>query len=179
VECAREPDRWYARRLHRRCRSCRGHRGRRGRAARPEPHHRVGKRIPCRGAPWDAVPPTRPAHFCNLTFRATRSDDTVCYRPGTDGPLGRRSGFWYERCLSSCQRLGAVRVACGLSGPASADGSVARAISRSRRCFHRAGSVSSWVPPVGRGSSGLTPLAARHTAISLMRATRPHRHMQR
>jgi hypothetical protein len=128
-------------------------------AARPRCSTRAAspgwKRIPCRGAAWDAVPPTRPAHFCNLTFRATRSDDTVCYRLGTDGPLGRRSGFWYGRCPSSCQRLGAVRVACGLSGPASADGSVARAISRSRRCFHRAGSVSSWVPPVGRGSWGL------------------------
>ena len=45
-----------------------------------------------------------------------------------------------------------------------------RAICRSRRCFHRAGSVSSWVPPVGRGSWGLMPLAARHTAISPMRA---------
>jgi hypothetical protein len=22
----------------------------------------------------------------------------VCYRPGADGPLGRRSGFWYGRC---------------------------------------------------------------------------------
>jgi hypothetical protein len=40
-----------------------------------------------------------------------------------------------------------------------------RAISRSRRCFHKAGSVSSWVPPVGRRSWGLMPLAARHTVI--------------
>jgi len=24
----------------------------------------------------------------------------VCYRPGAGGPLGRRSGFWYGRCLS-------------------------------------------------------------------------------
>jgi hypothetical protein len=38
---------------------------------------------------------------------------------------------------------------------------MARAISRSRRCFQRAGSVSSWVPPVGRASWGLMPLAAR------------------
>ena len=36
-------------------------------------------------------------------------------------------------------------------------------MSRSRRCFQRAGSVSSWPPPVGRGSWGLMPLAARHT----------------
>jgi hypothetical protein len=43
-------------------------------------------------------------------------------------------------------------------------------MSRSRRCFQRAGRVSSLVPPVGRGSWGLMPLAARHTAISPMRA---------
>ena len=44
-------------------------------------------------------------------------------------------------------------------------------MSRSRRCFQRAGSVSSWPPPppVGRGSWGLMPLAARHNAISRTR----------
>jgi len=89
----------------------------------------------------------------------------VCYRPGADGPLGRCSGFWRGRCLSSLG-LSAVGDACRLSALASARGFVARAISRSKRCFHRARSVSSWVPPVGRGSWGLMPLAARHTAIS-------------
>jgi hypothetical protein len=83
----------------------------------------------------------------------------VCYRPGADGPLGRRSGCWYVRCLTSLG-LSAVRPACGLSALASAGGLVARAIFRSRRCFHRAGSIPSWVPPVGRGSWGLMPLAA-------------------
>ena len=48
---------------------------------------------------------------------------------------------------------------------------VERAICRSSRCFHRAAAVSSWPPPpVGRGSWGLMPLAARHTAISRIRA---------
>jgi hypothetical protein len=48
---------------------------------------------------------------------------------------------------------------------------VARAILRSRRCFHRVGSVSSWPPPpVGRGSWDSMQLAARHTAISPTRA---------
>ena len=103
-------------------------------------------------------------------LRTPRSDDYVCYRPGADGPLGRRSGFWCGRCLSS-PRLSAVCAVCRSSALASAGGSVARAISRSRRCFQRAGSVSSWPPPpVGRGSWGLMPLAARHTAISPMRA---------
>ena len=50
------------------------------------------------------------------------------------------------------------------------DGSVARAICRSRRCFHRVEADSNWPSPVGRGSWGLTPLAARQTAISPMRA---------
>ena len=49
-------------------------------------------------------------------FGAWCAGARVSLMPPT-GPLGRRSGFWYERCLSSCQRLGAVRVACGLSGP--------------------------------------------------------------
>ena len=42
--------------------------------------------------------------------RSERRDLTsaVCYRAGADGPLGRRSGFWYVRCVSSCQRLSAV-----------------------------------------------------------------------
>ena len=90
----------------------------------------------------------------------------VCYRRGADGPLGRRSGFWYGRC----RLLLAATVRCVVPVARrplrSAGGSVARAISRSRRCFQRAGSVSSWPPPVGRGSWGLMPLAARHTAIS-------------
>jgi hypothetical protein len=105
----------------------------------------------------------------NLMFCAPRTDDCVCYRPGADGPLGRRPGCWYGRCLPSCHRLGAVCAACRSSALASAGGLVAPAISRSRRCFHRAGSVSSWVPPVGRWSWGLMLLAARHTAISPMR----------
>jgi hypothetical protein len=49
------------------------------------------------------------------------------------------------------------------------DESVERAICRSSRCFHRAAAVSSWNPPVGRGSWGSMPLA-RHTAISPMSA---------
>ena len=85
----------------------------------------------------------------------------VCYRPGEDGPLGRRSGPWYGRCL-----LSAVRPACRSSALALVDESVEWAMCRSRLCFHRAGSVSSGVPPVGRGSRGLMPLAARHTATS-------------
>ena len=93
----------------------------------------------------------------------------ACYRPPADGPLGRRSGRWYGRWLSSGQRLSAVCVACRSLDLALPEESVERAICRSRRCFHRAGSVSSWVPPVGRGSWGLMPLAARHTAISRMR----------
>jgi hypothetical protein len=32
----------------------------------------------------------------------------ACYRPPADGPLGRRSGCWYGRWLSSGQRLSAV-----------------------------------------------------------------------
>ena len=49
-------------------------------------------------------------------LRTPRSDDYVCYRPGADGPLGRRSGFWYGRCLSSL-RLSAVRRCLSLVGP--------------------------------------------------------------
>jgi hypothetical protein len=89
---------------------------------------------------------------------------------GRGRPARAPFGFWYRRCLSSCQRLSAVCAPCRSSALAYAGGSVARAVSRSRRCFHRAGSVSSSVPPVGRGSWGLMPLAARHTAISPMRA---------
>jgi hypothetical protein len=44
------------------------------RAARPEPHHRVGKRIPAKVLHGMQMPPTRPAHLCNLTFRAPRAD---------------------------------------------------------------------------------------------------------
>ena len=94
----------------------------------------------------------------------------VCYRRGADGPLGRRSGFRYGRCRL-LWLLRAVPRVCRSSAFASASGSVAWAICRSRRCFQRAGSVSSWVPPVGRGSWGLMPLAARHTAISRTRAS--------
>ena len=94
-----------------------------------------------------------------------------CYRRGADGPLGRRSGFWYRRCLSSCQRLTAVCAACRSSALTLSDESVERAISRSSRCFQTAGSVSSWPPPAGRGSWGLMPLAARHTASSPMMAS--------
>ena len=39
--------------------------------------------------------------------RARNLTTAVCYRPGTDGPFGSRSGFWYGRCLSSLG-LGAV-----------------------------------------------------------------------
>ena len=70
----------------------------------------------------------------------------ACYRPPADGPLGRRSGCWYGRWLSSGQRLSAVCVACRSLDLALPKKSVERAICRSRRCFHRAGSVSSWVP---------------------------------
>jgi hypothetical protein len=107
---------------------------------------------------------------CILVFRASRSDAWVCYRRGADGPLGRRSGFRYGRCRL-LWLLRAVPRVCRSSAFASASGSVAWAICRSRRCFQRVGSVSSWVPPVGRGSWGLMPLAARHTAISRTRAS--------
>jgi hypothetical protein len=51
------------------------------------------------------------------------------------------------------------------------DESVEQAICQSSRCFHNTLAVSSWPPPpVGRGSSGLMLLAARHTAISRTRA---------
>jgi hypothetical protein len=93
----------------------------------------------------------------------------VCYRRGADGPLGRRSGFRYGRCRLSWL-LRAVPRVCRSSAFASASGSVARAMSRSRRSFQRAWGVSSWPPPVGRGSWGSMPLAARHTAISRTRA---------
>jgi len=89
----------------------------------------------------------------------------VCYRRGADGPLGRRSGFRYGRCRL-LWLLRAVPRVCRSSAFASASGSVARAMSRSRRSFQRAWGVSSWPPPVGRGSWGSMPLAARHTAIS-------------
>jgi hypothetical protein len=46
--------------------------------------------------------------------------------------------------------------------------SVSRATSRSRCCFHRSAAASSWCPPVGRGSWGSMPRAARHTAMSPM-----------
>ena len=103
-------------------------------------------------------------------FRAPRLTTEVCYRPGAAARSDAVRAFWYGRCLSSCRRLGAVSAVCRSSALALPAGSVARAISRSRCCFQRAGSVSSWAPPVGRGSWGLMPLAARHTAISRMRA---------
>ena len=55
----------------------------------------------------------------SATSCSERRDPTteVCYRPGADGPLGRRSGFWYGRCLSSCWRLGAVSCCLSLVGP--------------------------------------------------------------
>ena len=93
----------------------------------------------------------------------------VCYRRGADGPLGRRSGFRYGRCRL-LWLLRAVPRVCRSSAFASASGSVARAMSRSRRSFQRAWGVSSWPPPVGRGSWGSMPLAARHTATSRTRA---------
>jgi hypothetical protein len=93
----------------------------------------------------------------------------VCYRRGADGPLGRRSGFRYGRCRL-LWLLRAVPRVCRSSAFASASGSVSRAMSRSWRSFERAWGVSSWPPPVGRGSWGSMPLAARHTAISRTRA---------
>ena len=98
-------------------------------------------------------------------FRAPRSDDWGVLSAGRGRPARTPFGF-LVRALPVVPGLSAVRAACRSSALASAGGLVARAISRSRRCFHRAGSVSSWVPPVGRGSWGLMPLAARHTAIS-------------
>ena len=86
---------------------------------------------------------------------------------GGGWPVRTRPGVWYGRWLSSRRRLGAVCAACRSSNLSLPDESVERAICRSRRCFHRAAAVSSWPPPpVGRGSWGLMPLAARHTAIS-------------
>ena len=79
---------------------------------------------------------------------------------GAAGPFGRCPGVWYGRRLSLCQRLSAVCAACrSLASHVLAGGGTRD--SRSRRCFHRAGRVSSWIPPVGRGSWGLIPLAAR------------------
>jgi hypothetical protein len=37
---------------------------------------------------------------CSLMFQALRCDDCgLCYRRGAAGPLGRRSCWWYGRCL--------------------------------------------------------------------------------
>ena len=69
--------------------------------------------------------------------------------------------LWWERLSAVC----AAWLSLGLSLPGEP---VERAISRSSRCFQRAESVSSCVPPVGRRSWALMPLAARHTAISPM-----------
>ena len=115
-----------------------------------------------------AARPTTASSATSCSERRAATTE-LCYRPRTEGPLGRRSVCGYGRRLSALG-LGAVPAACRLSALASAGGSVERAICRSRRCFHRAGSVSSWLPPVGRGSWGLMPLAARHTAISPIRA---------
>ena len=95
----------------------------------------------------------------------------VLLSAGRGRPARTPFGFLVWALPVVVQRLSAVRAACRSSALASAGGSVERAISRSRRCFQRAASVSSWPPPpVGRGSWGLMPLAARHTAISPMRA---------
>jgi hypothetical protein len=98
-------------------------------------------------------------------FRALRSD-----RWGVIGEARTARWVGVRGSGTGAARGGScvMRAACRLSALESVAGSVARAISRSRRCFHKAASVSSRVPPVGRGSWGLMPLAARQTATSPM-----------
>jgi hypothetical protein len=89
----------------------------------------------------------------------------VCYRTGADGPLGRRSGCWYGRRLSSCQRLRTVCAACRSSGIHLLAGRwharyPGRGVVSTGRRLSRVGLLL-----VGRGSWESMPLAARQTAI--------------
>jgi hypothetical protein len=108
---------------------------------------------------------------CNHILRAPRSEPLGC---AIGWARLARSDVDQLSCMGLCllsrRRLCAVCACCRSSALALSDGSAEWVICRSSRCFQRARNVSSWVPPVGRGSWGLMPLAARHTAISPMRA---------
>ena len=70
------------------------------------------------GSVLPVLPSPRGVHSCSGHRDVTAE---VCYRLGAGGLLGRRSGLWYGRCLSS-PGLGAVRPACRSSALAFAGG---------------------------------------------------------
>ena len=108
---------------------------------------------------------------CILVFRASRSDAWGALSAWRGRPAGTPFGFFgmgaagcyscYGRCLVSVARRLSHRLAGRWYARYPGRGVVSRG----------AGNVSSWPPPpVGRGSWGSMPLAARHTAISPMSA---------
>ena len=103
---------------------------------------------------------------------STRRDLTT---GGAIGRVRRRARtriavVWDGRWLSSCQRLSAVRAACRSLDLACRERLNGRY--DGRELFPQGREHLELGPPVGRGSRGLMPLAARHTAISPMRACR-------
>ena len=108
------------------------------------------------------------ARMC-LVPRHAMTGQRRCYKPAPGGgELGRIGAGWGKRCRSSGRRSredpapSRARTSCR---PMS---SLARL--RLRWCCQRAEAVCSCAAPVGRGSLGWMPLAARHTATSPMMA---------
>ena len=93
------------------------------------------------------------------------------YRLARGGELGRITDGWGRWCRSWCRRSREVG-AGGRSGMSRRPmlSSRPRVRLRSRWCCQRAEAVCSCAAPVGRGSLGWMPLAARHTATSPMMA---------
>ena len=122
-----------------------------------DPYGGANQEIPIKPQPESsALPFSHRARTDELVHRSMRSLGFLLF-----GGLAAGCG-WPVRTLTSClvRMLAVQATKCGVCCPpfvnlSLPDGSVERAKCRSRCCFQRAGSVSSWVPPVGRESWGL------------------------